>query len=216
MTTKKTPAKKARKAKPRKPPTPKPETVKPTPVQEAPVAETIAVPPKRKRGRPTRYSEPLAKALCKFLASGYTLHEICSRKHMPHEPTVLGWARNPEHPFSDKYMRAREVGYMKMADDLIRIADDSSMDWLRSLDEKGNPVVRVDHDHISRARLRVDTRKWLLAKALPKIFGDKVISEHVGKDGGPIQTQEIPQAPDGDRVAEITKRFTPRVVASNA
>ena len=41
-----------------------------------------------------------------------------------------------------------------MADDIIDIADES-----------GDP---------HRSRLRVDTRKWLLSKALPKIYGDRL------------------------------------------
>ena len=28
-------------------------------------------------------------------------------------------------------------------------------------------------DQVDRSRLRVDSRKWLLSKALPKIYGDK-------------------------------------------
>jgi hypothetical protein len=43
-------------------------------------------------------------------------------------------------------------------------------------DEDGN--TRTDHDVIARSRLRVDTRKWLLSKALPKIYGDKVEATH--------------------------------------
>src|ERR1700757_750456 len=35
-------------------------------------------------------------------------------------------------------------------------------------------------------RLRVDTRKWMLAKALPKIYGDKLTAEVTGKDGAPL------------------------------
>jgi hypothetical protein len=30
----------------------------------------------------------------------------------------------------------------------------------------------------------VDTRKWLLSKALPKVYGDKIA--HTGPDGGPL------------------------------
>jgi hypothetical protein len=32
--------------------------------------------------------------------------------------------------------------------------------------------------------LKVEARKWVLAKALPKIYGDKI--EHTGKDGAPL------------------------------
>jgi hypothetical protein len=41
-------------------------------------------------------------------------------------------------------------------------------------------------------RLQVDTRKWLLSKALPKIYGDKLTAEVTGKDGGPIETDATP------------------------
>ncbi len=37
-----------------------------------------------------------------------------------------------------------------------------------------------DHEHIHRSRLRVDTPKWVLAKALPKIYGDKIQTEISG------------------------------------
>jgi hypothetical protein len=62
--------------------------------------------------------------------------------------------------FSGHYARAREIGYQGMADDLTEIAD-----------AYGDPA---------RDRLRVDTRKWLLSKALPKIYGDKQQIEHSG------------------------------------
>jgi hypothetical protein len=32
----------------------------------------------------------------------------------------------------------------------------------------------VNGENLQRSRLRVDTRKWLLSKALPKIYGDKL------------------------------------------
>ncbi len=39
------------------------------------------------------------------------------------------------------------------------------------------------------ARLRVDSRKWLLARMLPKLYGDRVVQEHVGRDGGAIEVK---------------------------
>jgi hypothetical protein len=38
----------------------------------------------------------------------------------------------------------------------------------------GEPVLAVDHDHIQRSRLRVDTRKWLLSEMSPKVYGDRL------------------------------------------
>jgi hypothetical protein len=33
----------------------------------------------------------------------------------------------------------------------------------------------------------VDTRKWLLSKMLPKVYGDKLQAELTGANGGPVQ-----------------------------
>jgi hypothetical protein len=41
-------------------------------------------------------------------------------------------------------------------------------------------------DVIAHKRVQIDTRKWMLSKMLPKVYGDKVTTEHSGVDGGPI------------------------------
>jgi hypothetical protein len=85
--------------------------------------------------------------------------------------------------FFAQYTQAREIGYMAMADEALEIADDGRNDTYKT--EEGQEA--TNHDVIARSRLRVDTRKWLLSKALPKVFGDKIVQEHVGKDGGAIE-----------------------------
>ena len=57
-----------------------------------------------------------------------------------------------------------------MADQVMEIADDDAKDFV--MNAKGDLV--PDYENINRSRLRVDTRKWLLSKALPKIYGDKL------------------------------------------
>ncbi len=134
-----------------------------------------------KRGRKTKYSEPLGRAICKMLANGMTLAAVCRRPGMPARPTVIGWASDPKHPFSDMYVRAREIGYLTMADDLTEIADDASNDWMDKW--YGENVERVvDKECVMRSKLRIDTRKWLLAKALPKVYGEKVDIKHDATD----------------------------------
>ncbi|MCK1274133.1 terminase [Bradyrhizobium sp. 61] len=102
---------------------------------------------------------------------------------MPSESTVRGWALDDREGFSAQYARSREIGYMAMADETLEIADDGSNDTYKT--DEGQEA--TNHDVIARSRLRVDTRKWLLSKALPKVFGDKIVQEHTGADGGPIQ-----------------------------
>ena len=83
--------------------------------------------------------------------------------------------------FAAQYARARSIGYERLADEILTISDDGLNDTYT--DENGN--VRTDQDVIARSRLRVDSRKWMLAKMLPKVYGDKVT--HQGDDDKPIR-----------------------------
>lgn len=90
--------------------------------------------------------------------------------------TVLDWAAR-DAAFGEQYARAREVGYKLLADEIIEIADDSSGDAVE--DENGN--IKQNAEFVNRARLRVDTRKWMLAKMLPKVYGER--TEHAVTGG---------------------------------
>jgi len=46
---------------------------------------------------------------------------------------------------------------------------------------------QLNGDHVQRSRLRIETRKWILSKALPKIYGDKVAV--TDSDGGKLTIQ---------------------------
>lgn len=121
------------------------------------------------RGRPSKFTQALADSICARLSNGETLRAICRDEGMPRESTVRAWALDDVGGFYAHYARAREIGYAGLADELAEIADGT-----------GDPA---------RDRLRVDTRKWLLSKALPKVYGDKV--EHTGPNGGPIQITRV-------------------------
>ena len=115
----------------------------------------------------------LACEICRGLTEGETLREICKGGDMPAESTVRLWVVDDVGGFAAHYARARLVGYHSMANDLMEIAD--------------NP--ETEAAAVNRDRLKVDTLKWLLNKALPKVYGDKVMAELTGKDGGPIKTE---------------------------
>ena len=148
---------------------------------------TVMINPKKK-GPPSLYNGALAEAICDRLADGESLNAICKSEGMPSERTVRTWARTPEHPFSPKYARAREIGYLKLADELLEIADDGTNDWMRRTGKDGEDLGwAINGEHIARSRLRVDTRKWLLSKCLPKIFGDRITAEHTGPGTVPVR-----------------------------
>lgn len=123
-------------------------------------------------GRPSKYTDEIAKEICRRIADGESLRAICRDQGMPHEATVRGWALIPEHPFFTQYAQAREVAYHSMADELLEIADDGSNDWMQRTDPS-NEGWDINGEHMQRSRLRVDTRKWMLSKMLPKIYGER-------------------------------------------
>jgi hypothetical protein len=139
-------------------------------------------------GRPTLYTEEVGKKICARLSEGESLRSICKDESMPHESTVRGWAIAPEHPIFTHYRAAREVGYMRMAEELLEISDDGSNDWMVREGKDGEGTAyHVNGEHVSRSKLRVETRKWILSKALPKIYGDKITAEHTGPEGAPLE-----------------------------
>jgi hypothetical protein len=68
---------------------------------------------------------------------------------------------------------------------LLEISDDGRNDWMqrRGNDERGG--WELNGEHIQRSRVRIDTRKWLLSKMLPKVYGDKSEVAGTGPNGGP-------------------------------
>lgn len=145
------------------------------------------------RGRPSLYTPEIAAEICTRLADGETLRSICRADHMPDERTVRGWALDAKSEFFPHYKKARLLGYHGMADDLVDIADDGTNDYVERERQDGTKHVVFDGEHVQRSRLRVDTRKWLLSKALPKVYGDKLetTTRHVDAEGNDIAPTQI-------------------------
>lgn len=130
-------------------------------------------------GRPSKYTQDLAIEFCDLVAEGLTVTSICERDGMPVRSTIFKWLAENKS-FSDQYARAKEMQAERMADDLLNIADDGTNDYITRQSSDGSIQEVLNSEHIQRSRLRVDTRKWLMSKMLPKKYGDKVEVEHAG------------------------------------
>jgi hypothetical protein len=115
------------------------------------------------------YQVKIAKEICERLMEGEQLSTVCAIPGMPPVRTVYAWARDPDLEFGEMFSLACEVAHAKMADDIVKLADECSED-------KGSQ---------SKAALRIETRKWLLSKLSP-LFADKNRTEITGRNGGPI------------------------------
>jgi hypothetical protein len=158
--------------------------IAPPAADEIPTQGEIIAPPTRRGGEP-RYTPKLGQAIADRLAAGETLRQVCREPGMPSERTVRRWAMAADHPFAPIYEAARRVGYHQMADEILEIADDARNDWMDRETRNGGLVQVVDVEAIMRSRLRVDTRKWLLSKALPKVYGNQP-GEGDGIDNDPF------------------------------
>ena len=100
------------------------------------------------------------------LKTGKPLRQACESADIQEPSRVLELV-NSDDEFAAQYTRSRELGYLLLADDLQSVSDNDSIE----------PNSR---------RIMVDTRKWMLSKMLPKIYGDRLNLEHSGK----VQTEQ--------------------------
>ena len=129
--------------------------------------------------------EAITKLVCSELALGKSLRSILDADDkLPSASTFLDWI-GADSFLAEQYAHARQMAYELLADEIVAIADENY-----TTDEHGVRE-RLSSEAIQRNRLRVDTRKWMLSKMLPKVYGDRIQTEHTGKDGGPIQLQAV-------------------------
>jgi transposase-like protein len=119
-------------------------------------------------GRPTTYSQEMADLICAGMIEGKSIRKICEEDGTPDQSTVFRWL-NAQEDFQKQYARAKEEQTTAMAEEILDIADqyDTAKETLQP-------------DLIQRAKLRIDTRKWLMSKMAPKKYGDKIQQEHSG------------------------------------
>ncbi len=104
------------------------------------------------RGRPTIYTDELAKEICDRIAEGESLKAICLSNGMPSRSIIYDWKRdNPI--FSDMYAQAKRDQADSLADEIHYIAD-----------TEPDPA---------KARVRVDARKWTASKLRPGSYGER-------------------------------------------
>lgn len=141
-------------------------------------------------GRPSIRSDEVVQKILARMASGDSLRRACFEDEMPAPSTFLLWV-SQDKALSEQYDRVREVRADGMFEEMLDIADDGTNDWMLRGHGDNDPGWVANGENIQRSRLRVDTRKWALARMNPKKFGEKITNEVVGKDGGPIATTTI-------------------------
>lgn len=104
---------------------------------------------------------------------GESLRSILKDINMPDSVTFYKWLDSDPEKIK-RYARACELRADAIFEDILEIADDSSGD--KKYTEHGEVM---DTEFVQRSRLRVDARKWIVAKLNPKKYGDKQETTHI-------------------------------------
>ena len=143
-----------------------------------PVADVTVEPQTKeiaKTGRPSKYTEAIALSICEQLSEGIPLREICRQEGMPAWRTVYDWMWRNE-ALSTAIARARDIGYDKMAEECLYIADNLHMGkkkvFTSGADDDEDSVTVTEEDMLGHRKLQIETRLKLLAKFNPKRYGE--------------------------------------------
>lgn len=148
--------------------------------------------------RPSSYTQEMADRICEGLALGNSLRTVCKVDDMPAIRTVFYWLRIHED-FLHQYTRAKEESADAMADEVLDISDDGSNDWME-IHRGDYQGWQVNGEALQRSKLRVETRKWLMAKMKPKKYGEKIDIDNRSEVTHRFQTL------DDDKLDEAIKR----------
>ena len=121
-------------------------------------------------GRPAKSKDDILEVL-KLISNGLSIRKACAQVKMS-TSTFTDYILKPE--YSQHYARAMEKRADAIFDEIADIAD--------------NPDPEAD---VQRDRLRVDARKWVVSKMLPKKYGDKITQELTGADGAKLMPEKI-------------------------
>lgn len=148
--------------------------------------------PKRKIGRPSKYSKAMAERICRRLyedpASGeglpHSLRTICKDPKMPDLSTVCRWLSDERKPeFRLQYAQARELRKWALVDRLEKLSREA-------IDKAvGAPGTGEAGARVQAVKLEIDAIKWILSKEYARDYGALQKHEVSGPDGGPVQTQ---------------------------
>lgn len=103
----------------------------------------------------SKFTEEKAEEVCRRIAEGETLADICRSPHMPSRAMVWKWLEaNPS--FRGEYARARERQAHAFVEEIVATARGATQE-----------------DHAA-ARVKVDALKWVAARLNAHDYGDKL------------------------------------------
>ena len=94
---------------------------------------------------------------------GESVLQICKDEDMPCRRTFYAWLMEDQE-LQMRYVHAKEMMTERLSEEILEIADDTSADT-----DPASAAIRIH-----RAKLQIDTRKWLMVHLAPKRYGDRL------------------------------------------
>lgn len=126
------------------------------------------------------FNQETAGRVCSELEQGKSLRAACKEVGIS-ASAILDWVKINKD-FGEQYAHARDTGYKLLADEIIDISDEKEV---QARYQGEDVTLDLSAASIARNKLRIDARKWMLSKMLPKIYGDKL--ELSGNKENPVE-----------------------------
>jgi hypothetical protein len=157
------------------------------------------------KGRPSKYTKELADRICDLIATHPNgLVSLCKMyPDLPSPSIIRKWLRDSEkqdflhHYKISLYMRADNF-----FDEIIEIADTPQIGETITLKAGEREITQADM--IQHRRLRIDVRKWIVSKLLPKKYGDTAQMQ-TGEESEPYQPPKIEVVISQDVVDKVNR-----------
>jgi hypothetical protein len=148
------------------------------------------------------FTEALFTTIIDRVANGETLLRICEEDGMPNRTNFYDWLK--KDGAQARYDAAVIQRTTRAVEELTEIADDGRNDFYQ-----GKDGMVLNAEHVSRSKLRVETRKWLASKILPNTYGDKTTI--VGANNTPL----IPANSDAETARRVAFLLTQGLEAND-
>jgi hypothetical protein len=131
-------------------------------------------------GRPSLYSDELAHRICTEIATGKSLSAVCRGEGMPCRDSVRAWVAE-NAGFRAQFDQAKIWWAHSVAEEIDDLADRAQEIATASAKAGENPNAAI-----AALKLQIDSKKWLLSKIVPTIYGDRQTTELVGAGGSDL------------------------------